>query len=266
MLHSEIIQELAFQYRPIFYLHSQEQYFPIDFKHYIEQAKIKYIPTQTLIEDRLMEFLTPDYTLFLPNGLVGMPAEFNLRDVPLYVNHRIVASLTGFEVYISYSHMYAYNGPETVCCFDVGQHYADIEHVTYQLHMQLSGEVSFVRLYTSRHNGGVWVDSKDLEWNGNRPVLFSSLHGHATYTKEGNYKRYWGVAKDRCDRGHLWDTANLVHLPQTLEECRPELRWTFSKAYLGDGHVACFGNKSYLTENEVDQEYGASLLPWKWVF
>lgn len=257
--------ELSYKYRPVFYLHSKEQYLPIDFNRYMEEAKLK----EEKLKDETLQ------TYFLPQGMETpiirdyFPSTEELTQVPLYVNTRIVPIQNGFKYYITYAHLYAYNGPETVCCcFQVGQHYADIEHVTLDVHVNLNGDVSLDRMYTSRHNGGVWVDRVDMEFNAqDRPIVYSSLNGHASYHKPGVYWRFWGFAKDRCERGILWDTSRLIHLParNTLEQ-NTNLDWTFFRGYLGDGSVHCFGSKSFMTENEINQEYGASTLPWKWLF
>ena len=91
-----------------------------------------------------------DYTLYLPDGMASPciaqynPAESatsdckgdakgdckgddnskaptpqpSLDSVPIYVSYRMASNFdTGFHIYISYTFMYAYNGPEPVCCF-----------------------------------------------------------------------------------------------------------------------------------------------------
>ncbi|KAI9078137.1 hypothetical protein K1719_039905 [Acacia pycnantha] len=47
------------------------------------------------------------------------------------------------------------------------------------------GELKSV--YLSEHSGGIWVDPFDLEFkeDGNKPVVYSSLHGHAINPKQG---------------------------------------------------------------------------------
>ena len=284
------LQRLAYQYRPLLYLHTQEPYFPVDFAQYIDAAQLKRKSTGEVVHPEVPfsaavfgqwletqpELNSQDYTLFLPQGmntpLIAQyrPTEAQLRQVPLYVNHRVVppsADQPDTRVLLSYSHMYAYNGPEPVCCcLEVGEHYADIEHVTAELRVTARGDVTYERLYTSRHNGGVWVDAKDLLlWNGtDRPTVFSSCNGHASYTQPGNCRRFWGFAVDRCDYGVRWDPDRLVFRPASLAASPPDLKWAFFVGDMGDGHVIGWGGKYYLQDDEVNQEYGTSWWPGRW--
>lgn len=272
---------LALKHRPIVYLHPDEKYFPIEFNRYIDEARLKNVKTGAIFkpEDAFdstvfgqwlfdhPEVNSQDYTLFLPNGLASeciakyQPTTQDLASVPLYVNYRTAKS----TLFISYTFMYAYNGPEPVCCFKFGEHYADSEHVTAKISISRYGDVTFSALYNSRHNGGVWVEGPELGWHDDRPLVFSSLNGHASYNQPGNHRRYWGVAIDRCScHGPVWDSNNLVFLPESWQASAPDLRWTLFRGSLGDGHVDGFGNKSYLTSDDVNGEYGASNCPCEW--
>jgi hypothetical protein len=152
-----------------------------------------------------------------------------------------------------------------VCGYKVGQHYADIEHVVSDITVSRYGDVTFNALYTARHNGGLWTPAEELLWGaGERPTIFSSLNGHASYTRPGDYRRYWGVATDRCDYGIRWDPDTVVFLPTSMETASDDLKWTLFKGQCGDGHVTCFGGKAYMTQTEVNEEYGSSLNPFKW--
>lgn len=286
-MNDDAVQRLAHKHRPLVFLHSQERYLPVNFERYIDAAQLKDTRTgQTVRPEAAFstavfnqwlvdspELNTPDYTLFLPQGMNTplirdyQPNENELQQVPLYVSHR-QTDLTiqgSFRLLISYSFLYAYNGPESVCGYEIGAHYADIEHVTAELAVSRRGDVTFDRLYTSRHNGGVWTQGPELLWNGSdRPTVFSSLNGHASYTEPGVHKRFWGVAADRCEFGPRWDADTLIFFPSSFAEAPLERKWLLFRGSLGDGHVDCFGNKNFLTENEVDEEYGANLWPCKW--
>ncbi|KAI9104281.1 hypothetical protein K1719_023117 [Acacia pycnantha] len=60
----------------------------------------------------------------------------------------------------------------------------DWEHVMLRV-SNFDGELKSV--YVSKHNGGIWVDPFDLEFkeDGNKHVVYSSLHGHVIYPKQG---------------------------------------------------------------------------------
>ncbi|KAK1644483.1 hypothetical protein QYE76_062288 [Lolium multiflorum] len=66
-----------------------------------------------------------------------------------------------------------------------GQHVGDWEHFTLRV-SNLTGELMAV--YYSQHSGGRWVDASALEYAaGNRPAVYSSRNGHASYPYAGVY-------------------------------------------------------------------------------
>ncbi|CAF1703020.1 uncharacterized protein LOC106388692 [Brassica napus] len=66
---------------------------------------------------------------------------------------------------------------------DIGEHIGDWEHVTLRI-SNFNGELW--RVYFSEHSGGSLVEACDLEFqSGNKPVVYSSLHGHAMFSKPG---------------------------------------------------------------------------------
>nr|XP_043621911.1 uncharacterized protein LOC122593552 [Erigeron canadensis] len=65
----------------------------------------------------------------------------------------------------------------------VGEHVGDWEHVTLRI-SNINGELKGV--FFSQHNCGKWVSASALEYHtGNKPVVYASLHGHASYPKPG---------------------------------------------------------------------------------
>ncbi|XP_047961412.1 uncharacterized protein LOC125206164 [Salvia hispanica] len=65
----------------------------------------------------------------------------------------------------------------------IGEHVGDWEHVTLRI-SNMDGELK--RMYFAQHSKGEWVDASGLEFaDGNRPVAYASLHGHAAYHKAG---------------------------------------------------------------------------------
>ncbi|KAL0856067.1 hypothetical protein Bca101_061220 [Brassica carinata] len=67
---------------------------------------------------------------------------------------------------------------------DIGEHIGDWEHVTLRI-SNFNGKLW--RVYFSQHSGGTLMEACDLEYvdGGNKPVIYSSLHGHAMYSKPG---------------------------------------------------------------------------------
>jgi len=76
-------------------------------------------------------------------------------------------------------------GPISLPLGKTGRHVGDWEHFTLRV-SNLTGEL--MGLYYSQHSGGHWVDASALEYtDGNRPVVYSSRNGHASYAYPGVY-------------------------------------------------------------------------------
>ncbi|XP_002463969.1 uncharacterized protein LOC8059985 [Sorghum bicolor] len=76
-------------------------------------------------------------------------------------------------------------GPISLPLGKTGRHVGDWEHSTFRV-SNLTGELMGV--YYSQHSGGHWVDASALEYiDGNRPVVYSSRNGHASYAYPGVY-------------------------------------------------------------------------------
>lgn len=85
-----------------------------------------------------------------------------------------------------------FNGPATIkvglvsiAMNKIGQHVGDWEHYTLRV-SNFTGELW--QVYFSEHSGGRWVDAFDLEFiEGNKPIVYSSKHGHSSYPHPGTY-------------------------------------------------------------------------------
>ncbi|KAJ4892572.1 hypothetical protein Rs2_19366 [Raphanus sativus] len=72
---------------------------------------------------------------------------------------------------------------KSVSLGNVGEHVGDWEHITLRI-SNFNGELW--RVYFSEHSGGSLVEACDLEFQGgNKPVAYSSLHGHAMFSRPG---------------------------------------------------------------------------------
>ncbi|QCD96081.1 alpha-mannosidase [Vigna unguiculata] len=111
---------------------------------------------------------------------------------------------------------YPFNGGARakVACTNIplrrkGEHVGDWEHVTLRV-SNFNGELW--KVYLSQHSGGEWVDACELEFqNGNRVVAYSSLHGHALFSKPGvvmQGMRGLGVRNDAAKSDAVMDMAN----------------------------------------------------------
>lgn len=76
-------------------------------------------------------------------------------------------------------------GPASVSMNKLGEHVSDWEHFTLRV-SNFTGELWSV--YCSQHDGGEWVNASTLEFlEGNRPVIYSSKSGHASYSHPGSH-------------------------------------------------------------------------------
>lgn len=69
----------------------------------------------------------------------------------------------------------------------LGIHEGDWEHFTIRVD---NDSLEAISVYLSQHDSGGWLPIEQLERDSNngRDILYSSLHGHAFYTKRGNNK------------------------------------------------------------------------------
>ncbi|XP_073146425.1 hypothetical protein At1g04090 [Henckelia pumila] len=104
----------------------------------------------------------------------------------LHVKPMFGGTFTDIAIWV----FYPFNGPAkakveffNISLGKIGEHVGDWEHVTLRI-SNLDGELKSV--YFGQHSRGIWLDSSELEFeNGNRPVAYSSLSGHASYPRPG---------------------------------------------------------------------------------
>ncbi|KAL6843643.1 hypothetical protein ACP4OV_026705 [Aristida adscensionis] len=118
-------------------------------------------------------------------------------------------------------------GPVSLPLGKTGQHVGDWEHFTLRV-SNLTGALTAV--YFSQHSGGRWVDASALEYTeGNRPVVYSSRNGHASYPYPGVYLQGSGALgvgiRNDAARSRLYlDSSSRYRI--------------VAAEYLGDGAVA----------------------------
>lgn len=269
-------ESLIQKYSPIIYLAEDEPFTPIDFNNYVNEAALKNRKTQKVFKPdtpfnasvfgkwllEYPELQSGDYTLFLPRGkespvVKNSSIPFQLDHIPLYVHTWTPPYIPqdSKEVYISYSHMYAYNAaPLLFDCLPLPKwsHFSDLEHLI--VHTDRYGEV--MEIYTSRHNGGVWLQPQECGWSQSHPVLFSARGSHATYNTMGQHWRYFSVP-DVCEMGYRWFSKNLIRVSDEIEAMPEYLRWSLFRGTLGDGEIDNFPLKSWWQDREKAAPYGA---------
>ncbi|MBA0638692.1 hypothetical protein Godav_025347, partial [Gossypium davidsonii] len=106
--------------------------------------------------------------------------------VYLYVKPMLGATYSDLEIWVFYPFSGAAKAKVefiNISLGRIGEHVGDWEHVTLRV-SNFNGELHSI--YFSEHSGGSWVNASELEFQGgNKPCTYSSLHGHAMYSKPG---------------------------------------------------------------------------------
>ncbi|XVF30992.1 hypothetical protein REPUB_Repub16aG0106900 [Reevesia pubescens] len=158
-------------------------------------------------------------------------ANGNLESAELYVH--VKPALGGTFTDIAMWIFCPFNGPANlkIGLFNIqmnklGQHVGDWEHFTLRI-SNFTGELW--QVYFSQHSGGEWVDAFDLEFiEGNRPIVYSSKHGHASFPHPGTYlqgsvKLGIGITNDAARSKYFVDSSTRYQI--------------IAAEYLGDGVV-----------------------------
>lgn len=256
------LHELVYQYRPVLYLHGDEDHYPCDVEYYLDHAELYYgdvrlqhkvkpeelgshrfleSEKQRIAELRAQQFDNDSINQQTSHTARNKPVQFNLRlrpdgrggldsrsgrqlnSVPLYAYVRRHGS--GYDlVYITH---YSYNGAYRIAgCIDAGMHDADFEHMT----IRLNASMAVIAVWYGSHGwrDGCWRFPGQFEVEaGCRPVAYVAYHGHGLYPEPGRWWRIWGFANDVCERGPRWDaeTVHLLHISHCHRETPCHQSW-----------------------------------------
>ncbi|XP_007030349.2 PREDICTED: uncharacterized protein LOC18600037 [Theobroma cacao] len=155
----------------------------------------------------------------------------NLESAELYVH--VKPALGGTFTDIVMWIFCPFNGPAnlkiglmSIQMNKIGEHVSDWEHFTLRI-SNFTGELW--QGYFSQHSGGEWVDAFNLEFiEGNKPIVYSSKHGHASFPHPGTYlqgsvKLGIGIRNDAARSKYYVDSSTRYQI--------------IAAEYLGDGVV-----------------------------
>ncbi|KAG1368787.1 vacuolar protein sorting-associated protein 62 [Cocos nucifera] len=236
------IQAIMQAYSPWIYFHPDEEFLPSSVSWFFDNGALLYEkgnPSPAPITSNGSN---------LPQGgsndgayWIDLPVDDREKDkvkkgdipsskVYLHVKPMLGATFTDVAIWI----FYPFNGPAkakvgpfNLSLGRIGEHVGDWEHVTLRV-SNFSGELW--RVYFSEHSAGTWVEASQLEFEGgNKPVVYSSLHGHANYSKaglvlEGNSTSGIGIrndtakGKNRIDSGERFEVAAAEYLVSVVTE------------------------------------------------
>ncbi|XP_054814697.1 hypothetical protein At1g04090-like [Prosopis cineraria] len=189
-------------YAPLMYLHRDEKYLPSSVKWYFANGALLYTRGEESKPVAINESGSN-----LPQGgdndgayWIDLPEDKSNQErvkrgdlqsfqAYLHIKPMFGATFTDISIWI----FYPFNGPsiakvvvlEKISLGQIGEHVGDWEHVTLRI-SNFNGELNSV--YFSQHSGGQWVNVSELEFQSgkNKPVAYSSLNGHALYSRPGH--------------------------------------------------------------------------------
>ncbi|CAL0326323.1 unnamed protein product [Lupinus luteus] len=193
------IDAILKSYSPILFLHPDEKFYPSSVNWFFSNGALLYTKGQ---ESKPVT-IEPNGTN-LPQGgendgayWIDLPTDENKDRVSkgdlnsaksyIHVKPMFGSTFTDIAMWV----FYPYNGPsrakvkfiKTIKLGKIGEHVGDWEHVTLRVS---NFNAQLWEVYFSQHNKGIWVEASQLEFqNGNKPVVYSSLHGHASYPHVG---------------------------------------------------------------------------------
>ncbi|XP_076893117.1 hypothetical protein At1g04090-like [Bidens hawaiensis] len=193
------VEALIQAYSPIIYFHPDEEYFPSSVNWFFQNGALLYekgkeSEPRTIQTDgsNLPQGGSNDDSYWLDLPIDGSSKErVKKGDLAhscayFHIKHMFGATFTDISLWV----FYPFNGPArakvkffNVKLGKIGEHVGDWEHLTLRI-SNYNGELKSV--YFSEHSGGQLIDAPDIEFeNGNKPVAYASLHGHAFYSKPG---------------------------------------------------------------------------------
>ncbi|XP_058726126.1 hypothetical protein At1g04090-like [Vicia villosa] len=223
------IEAILQVYSPYLFLHSDEEYLPSSVNWFFSNGALLYkkgdeshpVPIQQNGTNLPQDPTYDDaYWIDLPvdDENKEKVKHGNLENAESYVHVKPMfgGTFTDFAMWI----FYPFNGPGrakvkfiNIKLGKIGQHVGDWEHVTLRV-SNLDGKLW--QMYFSQHSSGSWVDSSQIEFRNdatNKPIIYASLHGHATYPHEGLVllgKNDVGVRDDTDKSDNVMDMGKFV--------------------------------------------------------
>lgn len=255
---NDIINTIIEKYKPIVYFHKDEKYFPCDADYFVKNSHLinKNKVVDSVMNQTKLYHLKEDKDTFIQpfNSDVIFGYIHNYQDAPLYYYVRDDTQLN--KLYIYFFLFFSYNGSYNILNIsDVGQHYSDVEHFTYEIN-KTSGELE--RIFFSAHGSdeGIWKYNKDIEFvneNGNkRPVLYCAKHGHGFYPKSGCAVRFFGFANDLTNKGYKYDNYNMLRIlkPENKDFDTEKYGWFYSNVKFGFDGTTQIYKRNYLLHED----------------
>ncbi|KAK7376286.1 hypothetical protein VNO78_34750 [Psophocarpus tetragonolobus] len=225
MPNQDQIHALIQHYGPTVYFHPDEKYLPSSVQWFFKNGAVLYAADSN--KGTAIDYQGSN----LPSGgtndgafWIDLPTDEDARNnlkkgsiesAELYVH--IKPAMGGAFTDIVMWVFCPFNGPATlkvalmnIEMSKIGEHVGDWEHFTLRI-SNFTGELWSV--FFSQHSGGKWVNAYDLEFiKGNKPIVYSSKDGHASFPHPGTYlqgssKLGIGVRNDAAQSKFIVDSS-----------------------------------------------------------
>lgn len=252
----DTLSQLLNKYRPILYLHSQEDYFPSSIDFILENSFLQKKDKTKLLDKPLSSSILydsykgeagKDTEIVLSPSSLKVGQKDPLNSIPIYG----IAKLINNKTHLFYNFIYPYNGAKNVAGLrDVGAHFGDIEHIT----IVLNPDNTISELFYAAHGSseGRWLKPKDVTFEGDRPIVYVAKYSHASYPKEGVVFRFFGFGNDYTNKGFKWDpqVIRLYEDTDTVNFNKNTMGWIYYSGDIGYDGVGSLGVRDYIKEGD----------------
>ena len=262
------INEILYKYKPVIYFHKEEEYFPCNADYFVKNSNLiknNKIIDHNMSQTKLYKIYSDSNTFIQPkNDTIINGFKYNYEDAPLY--YYIRNDYIKNKIFIYFFLFFAYNGSYNILNIEnIGQHYNDIEHFTYQIDKNTG---NLERIFYSAHgsNEGIWrnekeiefiIEHKELEQNRKRPVLYCAKNGHGFYYRSGCIFRFFGFANDLTNKGFKYSNYDYIKIESPQDKnFNPELYgWFYSNIRMGIDGTKDIYKRNYLIEEDKGTSY-----------
>lgn len=218
------ISLLAEKFKPIVFLHSNEEVAPISLDDYfanstvsvLEDIKHRWHPFKKeryIIKENVLEYPADMHMNGADTFLnyieeIKSPRNVKLDNVPIYVkteSRRIEhdEDYVDYVLDIIYIFVFPFNSQyKFYGLYLTGSHQGDIEHIRVRL---INNKLDSVFYSAHGKREGKWYSYGKKHFREYRPVVFLARGSHAAYPFAGTAVRIMGFANDKMDMGYLWD-------------------------------------------------------------
>jgi hypothetical protein len=133
---------------------------------------------------------------------------------------------------------------------DVGAHYGDLEHISIVLDATTR---QIIELYYGAHSSeqGRWMKPTEVEFEGDRPVVYSALGSHASYNKPGVVFRFFGFGNDITNKGLKWDPPmEQVLLDAETGFNKTNMGWMYFGGAIGKDGVSSLAGRDFIKQGD----------------